>query len=301
MVIQRRMADAEEEYRRSLAAPGEEPPPLDKIDKKAPAYREALAAGWRRGMGDLQLLAANARYFSDSSTMVPNDVGNGQAAAGVVIDFYGRSFQEFVGARRCAFVTPPAATAITPDPVAVLYGVKGERLKVATRFVEFLLSRRGQELWIKRPGAPGGPTDRALRRPPVRADMYAPGADRSDWTDDVNPFAESGGFNQRGEWMGFVTDTRGIWAAAWIDAWDEMRDSYRRVVAVEDAALRSELIRRFSEVPVTLKQLTDQATEREQVRAAGQDVDAWNARRRLHWANEFRKHYRELAERARGR
>ena len=62
-----------------------------KLDKKDPQRtRPRSPTGWHGGMGDLLLIAANGRYFTDSSTQVPNDVGNGQAAAGVVIDFYGR-------------------------------------------------------------------------------------------------------------------------------------------------------------------------------------------------------------------
>ena len=70
-------------------------------------------------------------------------------------------------------------------PVAILAGVKGADLERAMHFVEFLLSREGQLLWAKRPGTPGGPTERALRRPPVRPDVYA---DQSDWADHTNPF-----------------------------------------------------------------------------------------------------------------
>ena len=47
------------------------------------AYNDAIAAGWKRGMGELLLIAANGRYFTDSSPQVPNDVGNGDAAAGI--------------------------------------------------------------------------------------------------------------------------------------------------------------------------------------------------------------------------
>lgn len=300
MVIQRRMADAEEAYRQTTRGPDGKPLPREKLDKKDPAYQAALDDGWHRGMGDLQLIAANSRYFTDSSTQVPNDVGNGQAAAGVVIDFYGRSFEEFVGPRRCKFVSPVAATAITPDPVAILYGVSGERLTLATHFVEFLLSTPGQELWIKRPGTPNGPQSRALRRPPIRAELYAPGAaDRADWTDDVNPFVESGGFNQRGDWMGLVTDTRGIWAAAWLDAGDEMKESYAKIVAVPDPARRAELLQRFADVPVRMEDLRRQSDERESLRKSGGDLDAWNARTRMQWSKRFREHYRELAAAAR--
>ena len=79
----------------------------------------------------------------------------------------------------------------------ILAGVKGEALEVSKHFVEFLLSKEGQLLWAKKPGTPGGPVERALRRPPIRQDVYG---DQTDWADHTNPFAEAGGFNQRPEW-----------------------------------------------------------------------------------------------------
>jgi iron(III) transport system substrate-binding protein len=121
------------------------------------AYEKKLSDGWKAGMAELLLIAANARYFTDMANNVPLDVGNGQAAAGMCIDFYGRVFEESVGPNRCKFVSPRAATAITPDPIAALNGVRGARLEIARHFIEFLLSKEGQLLWIQSPGSPGGP------------------------------------------------------------------------------------------------------------------------------------------------
>ena len=109
--------------------------------------------------------------------------------------------------------------------------MRGDALELATRFVEFLLSREGQRLWILRPGQPGGPAERALRRPPVRQDLYA---DRTGWTDDVNPFAESRGFNQRADFMKLYVDTRPVWTAAWIDSRESLKSAYAKVLRVAD-------------------------------------------------------------------
>ena len=158
MVLQRAMADAEENLLsrepelRALAKPQV---------AKLPVYQQAIAVGWKRGMGELVLIAANARYFTDSAEIVPSDVARGDAAAGMAIDFYARVTEEVVGPRRAQFVLPAGATAITPDPVAILVGVHGEQLALAEHFIEFLLSDQGQRLWILKAGVPGGPVDRA--------------------------------------------------------------------------------------------------------------------------------------------
>src|SRR5205085_10575362 len=120
---------------------------------------------------------------------------------------------ESVGPDRIVYVAPLGATAITPDPVAILKGTSGPKLELSLHFIEFLLSREGQRLWILKPHVPGGPVERSLRRMPVRRDVYE---DQRDWADHINPFDEARGFNQRGAWMALFSDSRPIWVAAWI-------------------------------------------------------------------------------------
>src|SRR5690606_26146897 len=91
MVLQRAMADAEEAIFAEHPALREMPAKERSAD---PRYAAAIADGWRRGMGQLLLIAANARYFTDSANLVPRDVSTGDAAAGMAIDFYGRTFEE---------------------------------------------------------------------------------------------------------------------------------------------------------------------------------------------------------------
>jgi ABC-type Fe3+ transport system substrate-binding protein len=288
MVLQRAMADAEEAYLAGHPGP---------LNKSAPDYQAAIAGGWHRGMGQLLLIAANARYFTDSATQPPNDVGNGDSAAGVAIDFYGRTTEQEIGSTRIRFVAPRAETAVTPDAVAILYGVKGERQVLARRFVQFMLTTRGQLLWIKKPGQAGGPVERALHRPPIRRDLYASGADRTGWSDSVNPFDESGGFNQRGEWMALFSDTRPLWAAAWIDARDSLRRSYLKIQAVKDDVRRSELLARLADLPVTMGQVAALRDKRKQLEASAADTDVWKAEQRQAWAQQFREHYAAVAAR----
>ena len=83
--------------------------------------------------------------------------------------------------------------------------------------------------------------------------------------------------------MGLVTDTRGLWAAAWLDAGDEMKESYAKIIAVKDPVRRAELLRRFADVPVRMEDLRAQRRSGD-VRKSNGDLDAWNARTRMKWS-----------------
>lgn len=287
MVLQRAMVDEEEALLKKR-------PELAKLPRaelaKTAEHKTAIAQGWRKGMSQLLLIATNARYFSESASMVPNDVANGQAAAGMVIDFYGRVYQEILPSRS-KFIAPPAATAISPDPVAILYGVKDKQLELATHFIEFSLSREGQLLWILKPGAPGGPERRGLRRPPIRRDVYS---DRSMWTDDVDPYRDAGNFNQRVEWMRSMSDTRLVWIAAWLDARDSLKRTQKRIAQVGNAKRRQNLLLQLSMLPITYDEVLNLSKQM----PPGVNVSEWRARTRIELARRFRDHYEKVHDQA---
>lgn len=139
-------------------------------DVEAQAVRE----GWVEGMRILRLLGANARYFTDSSQKPPIDVSQGNSAAGVCIDFYGRYQAEAVKRRddsgRLVYVTPPGGTVSSVDPIGLLRGAPNAQ--VGEAFIEYTLSMQGQKLWNFQVGTPGGPERFALRRLPVRREYY---------------------------------------------------------------------------------------------------------------------------------
>ncbi len=281
IVIQRAMADAETEY---LSRPGNAGKPPGQL-KSTPQYQAALDEGWKRGMRELVLIAANARYFSDSSAQPPNDVAGGDAAAGMAIDFYGRVTEQTVGADRETFIVPRGATAITPDPIAILYGTHGQRLTLANHFIEFLLSSEGQRLWILKPGELGGPRVLALRRSPIRRSVYA---DRAGWADDLDYFDSASGFNQRSEWLGTFSELPQIWAAAWIDQRDDLQDACARILRVADPNRRAKLLAELSDIPVSRADVTREFDEGKRISAdQSQDPDVWRARQRLAWARQF--------------
>ena len=167
---------------------------------------KAVRQGWVRGLQLLQLVGANARYFTDTSQKPPIDVASGDCAAGMCIDFYGREQQEAVrrrnsGEDRLGYVSPDGGAAYSVDPIALLRGAPHPA--VALAFIEYTLSLDGQKLWNFKTGAPGGPRDFALRRLPVRRDFYSEG----DWAryrsdPDTNPYSQHRVLVHENDWTG---------------------------------------------------------------------------------------------------
>jgi ABC-type Fe3+ transport system substrate-binding protein len=153
--------------------------------------------GWAEGMGLIRQIAANARMFTDNGTAVPGIVSTGDVAAGMAIDFQARSQVDAVqmgSSSRMTYVEPVGATAINPDPVAMVAGA--EHPELAKHFIAYLLSEEGQRLWNTRAGAPGGPQRTSLRRLPIMKSVYD---SPRDFTDAVNPYVASGSFNTKAE------------------------------------------------------------------------------------------------------
>jgi len=287
MVLQRAMAAAERDW---LAAHPELGSGAEL--EESPEYRAAIGRGWKEGMRTLVLMAANARYFTDSASRPCADVGDGESAAGIAIDFYARVYEGEIGSQRLRFIAPRGATAITPDPVGVLYGTRDDHAVTANRFVQFLLSREGQRLWNLDAGqSPYLP--RSLRRLPVRRDVYL---DRSGFADSDNPFELAAGFNMRQRWMRQLGRLLPIWAAAWLDAKSSLDEAYRAVLAVAEPARRERLIFELSDIPIEYEDLMQPSA------GAGPGVDSRlvAARDRSRWGERFRGHYRAVRASAEG-
>lgn len=196
--------------------------------------------GWDGGWRILREMGANSRSFASAATKPPVDVSQGEALAGLAIDFYGRSQAQAVLAKgedpakgRVGYVDPKGAVYIDADPIAVLRGCPHPEL--ARRFIEFCMSDEGQTLWQLPPtssdagkanpvGEGGyrlGPERYALRRMPARQVIY----DRymRYFVDKTNPFDVAAPLPDR-HWrsaidvmMGaFAVDTLGDLRAAWV-------------------------------------------------------------------------------------
>ncbi len=212
----------------------------------AGATAAAVRQGWVDGLRLLQLVGANARYFTDTSQKPPIDVASGDCAAGMCIDFYGREQQEAVrrrsdGPERLGYVSPPGGAAYSVDPIALLRGAPHPR--VALAFIEYTLSLEGQKLWNYRAGTPGGPRQFALRRLPVRRDFYG-SAERVGYMSDpeANPYSQSKVLVHHDEWTAqLFQELSYVIRVVASDTHPELVSAWRAVIAAPEPARRRAL------------------------------------------------------------
>ena len=201
---------------------------------------KAVRLGWIDGLRLIQLAGANARYFTDTSQKPPIDVADGNCAAGMCIDFYGREQQEAVrrrgGGDRVGYVSPEGGSAYSVDPIALLRGAPHRTVAIA--FMEYTLSLDGQKLWNFKTGTPGGPTEFALRRLPVRRDFYS----HTEWLQyrsdpDVDPYKARDVLIFHPEWTGGLFNEL-EYIVKWMceDTHPELVRAWKAVIAAPEPA-----------------------------------------------------------------
>ncbi len=102
--------------------------------------------GEEKGWEWLRRLAANTGHFTARSRDVPTVVAKGEFAAGFAVPSY-MAFEEKLAGFDIRYVAPRNAF-VTPEPMAILAGARNP--KAARAFVEFLLSERGQKVFMER-------------------------------------------------------------------------------------------------------------------------------------------------------
>jgi ABC-type Fe3+ transport system substrate-binding protein len=220
----------QQEMRRAIAKLTENPGRL-----RTPEEIEAAGVrqGWQNGLQLIQKIAANARYFTDSSPKIPLEVSKGDAAAGMCIDFYGRSAEEDVrqpsGRSRVAFVAPIGGTTISVDAIGMMRGASEPEL--AEAFMTWVLSDAGQKLWSFRRGMPGGPASKSLRRLPVRRDFYTD-EHRTFMADAAeDPWEKAKAFVYEPKWTGSAfSSLRFLIKVACVDTHHEMKKAWAAIV-----------------------------------------------------------------------
>jgi ABC-type Fe3+ transport system substrate-binding protein len=126
--------------------------------------------GWEKGWALLMEMSGNVRHFLASAPASAVEVGMGDAAYGVAIDFYGQAQAAYYGPQNVSFILPEGQTVITPDSIAILKNPPHPEL--ARHFLEFVLSRQGQLLWMLPKGSPGGATRYGINRMSVMPALY---------------------------------------------------------------------------------------------------------------------------------
>jgi len=258
---------------------------------------QAVREGWVSGLRVIQLIGANGRYFTDSSQKPPIDVSQGDCAAGISIDFYGRAQAEITDQRgdghsRLGFVVPQGGSVSSVDPIALLRGAPSP--DVAEAFIEYTLTMDGQKLWNFKPGTPGGPVRFALRRLPVRQDFYA----HEDWKiyrsdPEAAPFADEEHLVYHPEWTaGVFREMAFVIGAMCLETHDELVEAWRDIIA---AVMPPQAMAKLTDISIISYERTNGV-----IRKAFNSKDKVDE---LRISNEisgaFRKQYREAAELAR--
>jgi ABC-type Fe3+ transport system substrate-binding protein len=251
-----------------------------------------LAQGWEDGLRIIQRASANARYFTDAASKVPVDVSQGDAAIGMCIDFYGRYQSEAVrvgdGESRLQYFTPAGGSSVGVDPIGMLRGAPNPT--VATAFVDFVLSIEGQKLWNFKVGTPGGPVRYALRRLPVRKELYAPGFREFRSDPDVMPYEEATLFTYHPEWTARLFKAMSFLIRVMcLDPHDEQVAAWKALVAADFPPRASE---RFADMSAVSYAIANDAI-RPALSAANRIEEVQLAKR---LGDHFRRQYREAEQ-----
>lgn len=276
--------------------------------------------GWEKGWRVLMGMSANARSFTNMSTKPPIDVAQGEAAAGLAIDFYGRSQAQAVmrpgetaQTSRVGFSDPVGAVYIDADPASILRG--GPEPELARRFIEFCLTEEAQALWQfhatgteagkQNPtgwdGEPMGPKEYELRRMPVRRVMYEKYL--SAFVDRVEPFDAASSVKSQG-WRTAIPVLMGAFG---IDSGTEQRAAWAAMSRVRArgegaSATLAEMERLFYAMPVhPMPDGSELAFTPENYRAIREswrdpNNPDWLSRSELSYRRQFVENYMRVVE-----
>lgn len=264
--------------------------------------------GWEQGWRTLRGMCGNTRYFTNSSTKPPIDVSQGEAAAGLAIDFYGRGQAQVIkdsgGGDRVGYSDPAGAVYVDADPISIING--GPDYELAARFVRYCLTDEAQALWqfdtdladnpIGSSGEPMGPRWHALRRMPVKRSMYDRYFDQ--FIDPVDPFEIVSDVQN----PGWRTGVQVMMGAFGIDIANECRAAYRALhrARASDAFSKAELdeldalFYAFPETEIDAQMVPFTEETYSTVR------NAWRSRQaelEIEYTRFFRNNYKEIVRR----
>jgi iron(III) transport system substrate-binding protein len=123
--------------------------------------------GESKGWEWLKKLADNTGHFTARSRDVPTVVAKGEYSAGFAVPSY-MAFEEKLAGFDIKYVAPKNAF-VTPEPMAILAGSRNPR--AARAFIEFLLTERGQRVFMERGLFPITPRYKVQGPPGSTAEM----------------------------------------------------------------------------------------------------------------------------------
>ncbi|MBO7148121.1 MAG: extracellular solute-binding protein [Lentisphaeria bacterium] len=212
-----------------------------------------LDNGWADGMNLIKRIIANTRTITDSAGKVTRDVAAGSGAVGMAIDFYGLTEQEWNafqtgGKPAIRYVAPEGGTSVSADPIQLMRGAPN--LKQAHAFLDFIIGQEGQKLQNFKVGTPGGTVKYALRRSPVRKDLYAPEFKDFRADPDYYPYEAGLSFIYRGDWTGrYFSMIRILIRCVALDVQDELRTAWKAIIAAGGPDKVPEAYRVFCKLP----------------------------------------------------
>lgn len=142
------------------------------------------AYGWDKGWSVIYRMSGNVKSFLPTSSGPTKEVSSGDVAYAVSIDINGLTQQSHVGKDNVLFKIPPGVSMINPDGIAILKGAPN--LDVAQEFLNFVLSEKGQSLWMKPKGTPGAAQKYNITRMGILPSFYA--GDMTQLLVPLNPF-----------------------------------------------------------------------------------------------------------------
>jgi ABC-type Fe3+ transport system substrate-binding protein len=167
--------------------------------------------GEEKGWDWLKKLADNTGHFTARSRDVPTVVAKGEYSAGFAVPSY-MAFEEKLAGFDIKYVAPKNSF-VTPEPMALLAGARNPR--AARAFVEFLLTERGQRIFMERGLFPITPRYKVQGPPGSTAEMAVEftGGVRSYFDRDVSNVYDEAVAARRSEALKtrFRSDIEAVW------------------------------------------------------------------------------------------
>lgn len=256
-----------------------------------------LDQGWANGFNLIKRIIANTRTITDSAGKVVRDIASGESAVGMAIDFYGLTEQEWNsfqmdGKPVIRYIAPLGGTAVSADPIQMLRGAPHP--EAARAFLDYIIGPEGQKLMNFKVGTPGGPEKYALRRSPVRKDLYAEKYKQYRSDPDYDPYEAGKSFVYRGRWTGrYFSMIRLLIRTLALDVQDELRLAWKAILDAGGPEKVPLAYKEFCKLPFAYRDAAKNASLL-RVSRTRTKLDVASLCRK--WSDDARKQYLKTAE-----